>query len=574
MPGQGLVAVQKEITSATGATFMRTYWVKPEDVAKMEAEGGKVTGEKKLFSELTPEEKLEKHKEKAAKAAATKKAKKEAQANGEPTAPAAPAPKGEPKPEEPKTNVSDGSSLEEMDKSLDADPEVAKQQVLAEVDAYAAKKEKWKAAAAKAAATKKAKKDGAVANPNASAEKAIADVEKSAAKVAAAHEKVAAAKAKYEAIKAKNAEANKAAADKKKGGSEAIDGNAELDKILGKKPEQTKPAEPDKPAPSPAKKEGNTTWPPPYGQKMVTPENSAELKEHVTSAMKKFGAFNVGMFSKGFDDAEMKSKFGDEWKDKTALIAGAEKSKIAAEKAKEKEAIDAKLPKNETVKLSKDAEKKRAALQTATKSGGISAGMKAAGATPKQIKMMEHHISAWSSSANNPDSMRLRGAAAKLVGESRNDGGAGLHAQFKNDKNASGSHGASDYSKQSMDSGFDDPELVDAVRKSSEVAQSMYDEEYITVYRGIAGDSASKIKSSAKKGDAVDFPASALSCWTESHSVAQNFGSSGVVVSMRVHRSSIAASHRVAGTTLNKGSYSHEQEVIIASTGKVRAVVM
>lgn len=228
-------------------------------------------------------------------------------------------------------------------------------------------------------------------------------------------------------------------------------------------------------------------------------------------------------------------------------------------------------------------EEERASLRAAVlPPGSFKSAMKEAGANDFEAGKMKESIDSWAGSANSDGAMRIRGAAVAAMFPNDPDKAKSTFEELRDHPNAAGYSYAGTSQKQKMEEGFADPKVVATVVASAKVAQSMYDEEYITVYRGVSGGLAEKVKNAAKESGSseVDFDVHALSCWSESPTVAAGFAHGGVVVAMKIHRSSIAASHRVPGTKISSGKmggqsggFGKEQEVFVASTGKVRAQI-
>ncbi len=299
----------------------------------------------------------------------------------------------------------------------------------------------------------------------------------------------------------------------------------------------------------------------------------------VGSPEAKLAADAIAKFGKSFD-ADKFVKGLPPGTDKVAAKAIAEHlQKMAPKTVKASVKATSSLPQN--VATLAEAQAAEVALANGVaKQKGFASAMQSLGAESASADKMKQAIDSWSGSANSDNALKIRGAAIKVLA----DGDPAKEKAMLDVALSTGYQGKPlpDAQRKALESGFNDPKMSETIEASAKVAQSMYDDEYITVYRGVTGELANKTRDAVNKGGTtdVDFDVHSLSCWSESQSVAAGFaGTTGVVVAMKIHRSSIAASHRVPGTNISskpsgdgnhhEGSFANEKEVFVASTGKV-----
>jgi hypothetical protein len=88
-----------------------------------------------------------------------------------------------------------------------------------------------------------------------------------------------------------------------------------------------------------------------------------------------------------------------------------------------------------------------------------------------------------------------------------------------------------------------------------------------TVYRGLRGDIAKKIKEAIQKGDKeIEFSANTLSSWSESKNKAESFGHGGVMLKMKVNPDHVWSCYKAA--PYGFGSFMAEKEYIMGVPGE------
>lgn len=111
------------------------------------------------------------------------------------------------------------------------------------------------------------------------------------------------------------------------------------------------------------------------------------------------------------------------------------------------------------------------------------------------------------------------------------------------------------------------PKYKKNVEAMAAASQAQYPDEEVTLYRGISGDQAAQIQQFMKDnpGKPVELALDHATSFTENPKTAGSFAADGIVIEVKVPRTSIALSHRAATTSRMRKS--DEEEVVVATKG-------
>lgn len=217
---------------------------------------------------------------------------------------------------------------------------------------------------------------------------------------------------------------------------------------------------------------------------------------------------------------------------------------------------------------------KHSEVKEAYKSGGLSKAAELLGGSAKEIHNVVYD---WKGSCLEDRSIRLRGAAASVVFKGDQ---ASLEEELGDMKDAAKvAFGEGDLPEmvegfnRDFKVGMTDDKVSKDFAAMAGVSQAQYDEETVTVYRGVFGEQARQIREAAAKGENVEIDVSVLSSFTEDEKIARKFGRAdledvskrGLVFKLEIPRQSIIMSHRVAEFPLIK----EEQEVVVLTQGRL-----
>lgn len=176
-------------------------------------------------------------------------------------------------------------------------------------------------------------------------------------------------------------------------------------------------------------------------------------------------------------------------------------------------------------------------------------------------------VHSWADAVYSPAAANLRGAVSSALGIELADEENALDAVSKwagvnpdDQKNAT----------KEMENAYngEPPPSPDVIKKSiakiAKASQDAYDEDPVTLYRGVSGSNAEDAKKSGKLAVAC------LSSWSESKAIATKFtGKGGRIMKVQIPRSAILMSHRTC-----PGLLENEKEVVLAVKGAVKCEVL
>lgn len=197
------------------------------------------------------------------------------------------------------------------------------------------------------------------------------------------------------------------------------------------------------------------------------------------------------------------------------------------------------------------------------------------GGNKEAITMYSH----WEKSTTAPGAALMRGAAVTLAFK---DDPAAIQEEredFKLQQKIGGAFeegqplGTPKESRDAFERGLTDEQAQRNVKALAVVSQAMYDEDTVTLYRGVTGDQAKEVL--ASKSDVIDVDVGVLSSFTESSAVAWAFATkrgqtTGAIFEMKVPRASIVMSYRVPFAPGEPSMSPTEKEVIVMTRGMLR----
>lgn len=204
---------------------------------------------------------------------------------------------------------------------------------------------------------------------------------------------------------------------------------------------------------------------------------------------------------------------------------------------------------------------------------GFMKAMEHLGIPTKSAEKMKSAIASWTGSANTVQSLQMRGAAIKIMAAGDPMKEKELLDHFEKSIDAHTGGAGADAQKIQLRKGFNDPVIAKTLQAAAVVAQAQYaGKKTVTLYRGVHGKQAQQLKANLAAGKPLVLGVHSMSCWSEQDKTAKNFAShnNGIVLKVEVPVSAIVHSYRVEGTTMTDYG---ESEVVIASNGKVAVQV-
>lgn len=219
------------------------------------------------------------------------------------------------------------------------------------------------------------------------------------------------------------------------------------------------------------------------------------------------------------------------------------------------------------------------------KEQGFAAAMAHLGVPQKAIDKMTDALKSWQSSSNSVSALLMRGAAIKIMAGGDPEKEKELLGKFEKSiddhmHSTGGSAATAQSQKEMLRKGMNDPVIAKTLQAAAVVAQSQYEgKKTITLYRGVHGKQAEQLLQNLKEGKPLVLGVHSMSCWSEKPGVAASgpfgggHGGKSIVLKVEVPVSSIVHSTRVPGQALNNGLHSSEKEVIIATHNKIAVQV-
>ena len=195
--------------------------------------------------------------------------------------------------------------------------------------------------------------------------------------------------------------------------------------------------------------------------------------------------------------------------------------------------------------------------------------LSALGGTPGFSDRM---VSKWVGDVFEDSALNLRGAFSAIGAGNIDKDAARLAVSYAKDNGISVDE-ATQKVKEQLEFGVNTPAAAKSAKAIAQASQAQYDDDFITMHRGVTGEQARLLIEAQKSGKTIDLAVDSVTSFSEDLKIAQAFASNsernggtahGVVISMKVPRSSILMSHRMF-SDLKK-----ESEVVVSTGGGFR----